>query len=151
MIRIVAMPKALNLKLLCAAALLAAVGGCGKSGLDKVVVSGDVTFLGEPIKNGEIYFYPTGNTKGPVSGASVKDGHYEAIGKGGVPLGTHRVVIRGFRAAANSASAAAAAKAGLEGGIREQYLPAKFNDKSTLEVTISDESASSGVDFTLEK
>jgi hypothetical protein len=145
------MRKVVNLKWLSSLTLLAVLCGCSKSGLEKVIVSGDITYLGEPIKNGEIYFYPTGDTKGPVSGASVKDGHYKAVGKGGVPLGTHRVVIRGFRAATNTSIAAAAAKAGLEGGIREQYLPAKFNDKSTLEVTISDDSESSSVDFTLGK
>jgi hypothetical protein len=118
--------------------MVAGLSGCGRNGLDKVVVSGQVAYRGEPVNNGEILFYPSGDTKGPVSGASIKDGHYEAVGKGGVPVGTHRVVVRGFRAAARSAKAAAtAAKIGIEGGVREQYLPAKYNDQTTLEVTVN--------------
>ena len=51
------------------ALLLAALVGCGGSGLDKAIVSGVVTFQGEPIPNGDILFYPQPGTSGPVSGA----------------------------------------------------------------------------------
>lgn len=124
-------------------------GGCG-GGLDKVVVDGDVSYQGEPVVNGEILFYPSGATQGPVSGASIKDGHYEAVGKGGVPVGTHRVEIRGFRAAGLSKSqAAAATHAEMEGGIREQYLPKKFNEETTLEATVPGETSRTTINFTL--
>lgn len=118
--------------------------------MNKVVVAGDVSYKGEPVVNGEILFYPTGATQGPVSGASIKDGHYEAVGKGGVPVGTHRVEIRGFRAKGLSKSqAASAAKAGMEGGIREQYLPKKYNDETTLTTSVSGEASRTTIDFAL--
>lgn len=138
--------KTCRIALLCTAGLV----GCSKSDLEKVVVAGAVSYRGEPVQNGEILFYPTGDTRGPMSGASIKDGHYEAIGKGGVPVGTHRVVIRGFRAAGSGTRAAAtAAKVGIEGGIREQYLPPKFNTESTLEVVIDGSQSEATKDFQL--
>lgn len=121
--------------------------GCGRSALDKVVVSGAVTYRGEPVGNGEIMFYPTGSTQGPMSGASIKDGRYVAQGKGGVPVGTHRVVVRAFRA--GGGQSAAAANAGIEGGVREQYLPKQFNEQSTLEATIDGNESEVIKDFDL--
>jgi hypothetical protein len=140
-----------NWQRLCQLMLLVVVAGCSKGGMTKVVVSGDVSYKGQPVNNGQILFYPTGNTQGPVSGASIKDGHYEAVGKGGVPVGTHRVVINGYRAAkiANQAAAQAAAAMEGESGTREQYLPAKFNDKSTLEVTVDAGQSRAVKDFQL--
>ena len=76
--------------------------GCQKSNLDKVVVEGAVTFDGIPVENGEIRFYPAEGTLGPVSGAPIVDGQFVAKAKGGVPVGTHQVQIRGFRPVSKS-------------------------------------------------
>ena len=117
---------------------LGLLNGCGRSGsgLEKVVVTGTVTLDTQPIANGEIRFHPIDGTQGPVSGAPIRDGKYIAQGKGGVPFGTHRVVITGFRPGRNAA-------ANPEGGPVEQYVPAKFNDQSilTAEVTADTETA----------
>lgn len=136
----------------CQLILIAVLAGCSRGGLPKVIVSGDVSYKGEPVKFGEILFYPTGNTEGPVSGARIKDGHYEAAGKGGVPVGTHRAEIRAFRqpVKVSKAAAQAAAAMGEEGGGPvDQYLPAKFNTKSTLEVTIDGSQSRTVKDFQL--
>lgn len=117
---------------------LAAAMGCGKSsGLDKVVVSGQVTLDGQPISNGEIRFIPTQGTIGPISGGPIKDGAYVAKGKGGVPLGNHRVEIQAYRANAKSQGQAGAA--GNEGGAAEQYLDKRYNEQTTLTATIDAE------------
>lgn len=131
--------------------LVAALAGCNKGGLTKVIISGDVTYNGQPVTNGEILFYPTGDTQGPVSGAPIKDGHYEASGKGGVPVGTHRVVIHGYRAPKNNSKTGAQSMAamGEEGGTREQYLPAKFNEKSALEMKVEASKSRDTKDFQL--
>ena len=114
---------------------VAAAMGCGKpAGLDKVVVSGQVTLDGEPISNGEIRFIPTAGTVGPISGGPIKDGVYTAKGKGGVPLGTHQVEIRAYRASAKSQGQAGAGSG--EGGAAEQYLDKRYNDQTTLTATI---------------
>ena len=69
-----------------------------------------------------------------------------------MPVGTHRAEIRAFRppAKVNKAAAQAAAAMGEEGGGPvDQYLPAKFNTKSTLEVTIDGSQSRTVKDFQL--
>ena len=57
---------------------------------------------------------------------------YRADGLGGVPVGTHKVVIRAFRASDTPVHDP------IEGDHypRVQYLPAKYNQQTELEVTI---------------
>lgn len=125
--------------------------GCSKGGLPKVIVAGEVSYKGEPVKAGEILFYPLKGTQGPVSGAKIKDGHYEVTGKGGVPVGVHRAEIRAFRVSDKVSKAAAqvAAAMGEEGVPIDQYLPAKFNTKSTLELTVDGSQSRTVKDFAL--
>ena len=119
--------------------------GCRHSDLEKVVVRGEVTYAGEPIANGQIRFAPIEGTKGPISGGVIKDGKYEAQGKGGVPLGKHRVEIYGYRPIKKAAG-------GLqnEGGDAEQFIPAKYSGGSSLTATITAQNASEPVDFKLD-
>ena len=120
------------------------LGGCGQqSGLQKVPLTGGVTFDGDPIPNGEVLFYPIEGTQGSVSGGPIKDGRYFAQGRGGVPLGVHRVEIRAFRAPTKAYTGAVA----VEGGPAEQYLPPKFNIDSSLRAEV--ESSTSTIDFNL--
>ena len=126
-----------------AAALLS---GCGSgSDLDKVIVEGTVTYQNQPIPNGEILFIPIEGTEGPVSGGPIKDGAYIAKGRGGIPVGKHRVEIRAYR----PPSRAATGELAVEGGPAEQYLPGKFNQQTELQVEITSDSASTPVDFNL--
>jgi hypothetical protein len=121
--------------------------GCGKrSNIDKLVVSGEVIYAGEPIPNGQIRFVPIDGTKGPISGGVIKDGKYSATGKGGVPVGRHRVEIYGYRPAKN-------AKGGKmsEGPDSEQYIPAKYSGGSSLTAEVTAESASNPINFTLDR
>lgn len=108
------------------------VMGCGgrSSDIEKVAISGTVTFDGEPVPNGEVRFYPINGTKGPVSGGPIRDGKYKAQAGGGVPVGEHLVDIRGFRPMSKG-------PADPEGGAVEQYLPTRYNSDSTLTVTIT--------------
>ncbi|MCS7304408.1 MAG: hypothetical protein NZ602_04795 [Thermoguttaceae bacterium] len=124
--------------------LLGAIGGCGRSsGPQRVVVTGTVTYNGQPIPNGEIRFVPTGQTKGPISGASILEGKYRADGLGGVIVGTHRVEIRAFRADKS-------VPPDPHGEYpRQQYLPKKFNDQSTMEVTIPPDKGTQTFNFDL--
>jgi hypothetical protein len=119
--------------------------GCKRSGMEKVVVRGEVTYAGEPIANGQIRFAPIEGTKGPISGGVIKDGKYEAQGKGGVPLGKHRVEIYGYRPTKK-------APGGLqnEGGDSEQFIPAKYSGGSSLTTMITAQSASEPLNFKLD-
>lgn len=131
--------------------MLATALGCGGQELGKVVVTGKVTFEGVPVENGEIRFYPTKETIGPVSGAPIVNGQFEAKAKGGVPLGTHQVQIRGYRAAGAGPdiSSSPAAAPGDATGPAEQYLPAKYNDDSTLTLTVGSDANPLAKDFDL--
>ncbi len=109
--------------------------GCGRQGeLQKVIVSGKISYAGAAVENGQIYFYPKEGTKGPVSGAPIKDGVYRAEAKGGVPVGVHLVKIEGYRS--RSAARDGDVLSGAGGGAPEQYIPAKYNRATQLEVTV---------------
>jgi hypothetical protein len=114
------------------AAVLLALAGCGsRDQISRVIVCGDVTFDGQPVKNGQINFYPLGETPGGVAGAPIVAGKYQVENKGGVPVGKHRVEVEGYRAPPPLADPDAG---------RVQFLPAKFNQQTELTVEISDSS-----------
>ena len=125
---------------------LAFVCGCSENGLDKVVLHGKVTFDGKPLPTGQIRFVPLEGTSGPKSGAVIIDGQYTADGKGGVPLGSHRVEIQAYRPVGGRVPTAMQA----EGGPTEPYLPAKYSGQSILTVEVTEDSGSQSIDFDLE-
>ena len=111
---------------------LICVCGCDTSGPERVVVSGQVTYQGRPVERGTIRFVPTGETRGPATGTTIKQGKYEAAAKGGVLVGTQRVEIIAIALRKDPMGRDLVV---LEGaGV--QYLPAKYNRQSTLSVTI---------------
>ncbi len=67
--------------------LVWSVSGCGGSGVERVVVSGTVTYKGELVPAGPVIFEPDpkrGNT-GPQGFARIKDGKYQTeLGLGSV-------------------------------------------------------------------
>lgn len=87
-----------------AIALIACVGGCGEtSGPERYAVSGTVTYNGQPVPVGFVYFTPDaaqGNS-GPEAGAPIRQGRYatepdqspvggphivKIVGQDGVPI-----------------------------------------------------------------
>lgn len=139
-------------RLVCCACLPPLLAGCQENGLEKVIVSGEVTYRSEPVINGDILFYPVQGTQGPVSGASIQDGKYMAEGKGGVPVGTHRVQIQAYRAGRSRRAIPQeqAERLGMGGGTREQYLPARFNSQSEIQTVIESGNRRLVRDFYLE-
>jgi len=133
----------------CAWLLMIVAAGCGKrSELEKVVVSGEVTYQGEPVADGDIRFEPMPGTDGPLSGAAIRDGKYVAKGRGGVPVGEHLVRIRAFRTAAGGGDMLSMqGNAATDGG---QYLPEKYNRSSQETVTIAGDQSKVTLDFHLE-
>jgi hypothetical protein len=125
-------------------AVIAIVSGCNSRALDKVVVSGEVKFKGQPVSIGKITFDPIEGTDGPISGAAIKDGRYTADGKGGVPVGHHKVIIEGFRPPTDENG-----KVDSELG-RAQYLPAKFNIASELTIEVKSDESPAVRDFNLD-
>ncbi len=79
--------RSLGLPLCIAAVLLASLAlGCGGGGGNRV--SGTVTFKGQPVPAGKVYFLPDGskNNSGATGYADIKDGKYDTAdgGKGAV-------------------------------------------------------------------
>jgi hypothetical protein len=79
------------------ALLVLAALGCGGSGYR---VTGKVTFKGQPVPGGKIYFIPDGTkgNAGPTGYAVIKDGSYDtgAAGGAGVAGGAMVVMIEGL-------------------------------------------------------
>jgi hypothetical protein len=134
--------------LACAAILIA---GCSRnSGPERIVVSGDVTYNGKPVADGMVYFVPPTTSSLPASGAAILDGKYNADGNGGVPVGTHKVRIEAYRYLAPAAAPGAAAPPTVsKNAPRQQYLPAKYNVDTTLEISVESGSRRITKDFQL--
>lgn len=79
------------------ALLLSLIVGCGQQG---VHLSGKVTFNGNPLPAGKIYFMPDGakGNKGSTGYADVKNGQYSTSSSGGkiTPGGALKVAIEGW-------------------------------------------------------
>jgi hypothetical protein len=133
--------------LVCLAALV--VTGCGAKGLQRTQVAGKVTLDDKPLADGRIRFVPIGQTHGPAWGAVIKDGAYETAGQG-VPAGTLLVQIEAHRTAAGfPAAREAAGGVDMGGPPQEQYLPARYNSQSELQITIEPGSGRVTQDFSL--
>lgn len=73
--------------------------GCGTKGIHRV--SGKVTFNGQPIPTGKVYFFPNGSkgNSGPSGFADISDGSFDTSSRGGrgAPPGAMIVRIEGFK------------------------------------------------------
>lgn len=79
------------------AGLIAAVG-CGGSDPNRNSVSGTVSFKGQPVPSGTIYFEPdtAAGGSGPQGIAIIQDGKYATATDKGVGTGTYKVRIVGL-------------------------------------------------------
>jgi hypothetical protein len=123
--------------------------GCGREGPERVPLSGTVTFRGEPVEKGRIYFFPAEGTMAPMSGGHIAQGRYVVEHKGGVPVGTHRVEIVGFRPDPRYAHLAQETSDVEDELPEEQYIPEKYNKSSELQLTIPAGSGPMTEDFAL--
>lgn len=123
-------------------ALAAALGfwmplsGCSKAKtLEKMPISGKVTHNGKPLENGEILFKPLQDSKVPPSAAIITNGEYKA--PAGIAAGTYRVEVMGYKAVTTKELSPGGLDRPPQLGAmpmgRENYLPEKFNTKTTLE------------------
>lgn len=111
--------------------------GCGNRGPERVAVSGTVSFNGQPVSEGFIRFVPLSTNPGPATAATINDGKYRADARGGVPVGTHNVRIEAYRkVSVKNAMPVPGVPNATQEDHRQQWLPAKFNTNTTLEITI---------------
>ena len=105
------------------------IAGCQKSGIERTVVSGEVTYQGTPVENGEIAFIP--ESQHPTTIVPVRAGQYRSEAKGGVPVGAHQVQIKAFRGEQPSAKAEFARDSN-----GKQFLPKRYNRESKLRAVV---------------
>ncbi|MCA9117938.1 MAG: hypothetical protein KDA79_22860 [Planctomycetaceae bacterium] len=120
------------------AVVTALLTGCGgASGPEQVLVSGKVTWQGEPVEDGVIRFLPAEGSDTPTKSAVVQKGQYEASGRGALVPGTYRVEITAFTGGPAGPSLPVSdpesAKREQEAQTRKQILPEKYNAKSEIE------------------
>jgi hypothetical protein len=102
--------------------------GCGGS---KQGLEGKVTLDDRPLANGYITFRPLAAAKGPTVGGPIEDGRYAIQSK--IPLeGQFRVEITAMGKTGQKCSD----DAGHQFDVEAQILPACYNTKSELDVTI---------------
>jgi len=115
------------------AATLGLAGCGGEVGPEYGKVKGTVTLDGQPVEIGNITFLPTGETKGPASGALIAaDGTYELVGPGGkgVVVGTHQVTV-----ACPEAGSGPSTGEDPQAGNAPCVIPAKYGDPRTSKIT----------------
>jgi len=119
-------------------AVLLACAGCGKGGLDRHPIGGSVTLDGKALESGGILFSPIKQTKGPVTGGSIKDGRYEIPRDSGPVAGWYRVEIHATRKTGKMVPAPFLRKGEENKMVEEQEeaVAPQFNFQSTLEVEV---------------
>lgn len=98
---------------------LLVIAGCGGGGADDYPVQGSVTLDGQPVAEGQIYFFAA-NREGTPQICNIVDGKFE----GRVTEGQKRVEITATRESSTPAPD------GLPNYV--SYIPAAYNTESTL-------------------
>ncbi|QDU09972.1 hypothetical protein [Gimesia aquarii] len=131
-------------------ALLALFSGCGgvRDAPDRRIVKGIVTLNGEPLEGAAIRFLP--QPTGPVAAGKVKNGMYEISNKGGVPLGKHRVEIKGIPILPDDTDGKSLGE--IDAATKPAIsIPEKYHTNSELEATVEAGSEPFIVDFELKE
>ena len=110
--------------------------GCSASGPRKVEVSGTVKFDGKEVAEGDIVFHPEDKSAGP-DGAKIVGGKYTIQAR----EGKNKVEIHATRTVPGK-------KGPLGEDWVEDFIPAEYNDKSTLSHDVKS-SGNSNVNFDL--
>jgi len=117
------------------AGVLAFAVGCGGSGIERVEVSGTITLDGKPVESGSVLLIPLEG--GPTAGKAFTGGEFHIAESDGPSPGPYRVEITAFRGTGEMIP---------DGDFpdkleerQEQYIPARYNDQSELEVQIAAE------------
>lgn len=117
-------------RMVCLFTATAAIVGCGGDGIERVGVSGTVSYQGQPVQDGLISFEPQG--PGTPAGATIKGGKYDATGNGAVPVGKYRV-----RISSTVEDTKNWVKDAMPVAPRKELLPAKYNRDTELTLEVA--------------
>jgi len=113
------------------------VAGCsGKSDEPvRAMVTGELKFSGQPIKEGMIRFVPE---NGPSSQGIISSGKFKIGDKGGVAVGACKVEIEAFEETDKKARIVSAIPQVREKEMREskQIIPEKYNAKTRIKFDV---------------
>ena len=124
--------------------LIMTLAGCPSGGkFERIRVSGEVTFRGEPVVKGQIRFTPKPGTSTPPVIEPISDGRYATTTSGGVPVGKYRVEIRAFDPNAPPPKT-------ISDPPPRQLLPKQYNVNSQREVELKSGDGKKELDFHLE-
>lgn len=122
-----------------AAGVAVVLSGCGDSGPRMHKVTGDVTFDGTPIEDGQITFKRVSDSK--AYSGEIKNGSYEVKcedGEMAVEINATRVVPGKFDTTSNP---------GHKEPVIETYIPKIYNTATTLKVKVDSGSTSHSFDL----
>jgi hypothetical protein len=123
-----------------------AMAGCGGN---RASVGGTVTYDGQPVDGGRIFFIPDGEPPGrPAVHATIEQGKYYLPAAQGPAFGKHRVEVVWHKKPGGKPLG----KPGDPGFTTDdlvQTLPAAYNSKSTLSVEV--QAGSNTFDYALKK
>ncbi len=125
---------------------VAVLPGCGGSDVDRVGVSGTVTLDGQPLESGAILFLPKG--EGPSAGTQIENGRFSIARSDGPSPGEYRAEIRSFRDTGEMIPDDDFPGQLTE--VRQQIIPARYNESSELEVTFSADRGQEELPFELQ-
>lgn len=113
--------------------VLATLVGTGCGGPSPILLSGKVTFEGEPVSQGSISFVKEGGEGKGITGAPISNGKYQLDEKRDLQPGTYKVMISWQKATGKKVPE------GEDGEMIDELLeiiPAKYNVKTELSETI---------------
>lgn len=113
--------------------------GCSAS--NRAEVQGTVTLDGQPLTQGTLAFFPTGDAKGPAAGGTIVGGKYFISADQGSTIGTNRVEIRSARATGKMLALRKEAEV-------VEVLPDRYHSQSVLTANIKQ--GKNTVDFELQ-
>lgn len=122
----------------CMIAVVAGILGCRKSdGLNRVEVSGTVTFDGAPLETGSIALIPEEGTAGPSVGGPIQAGKFQLTAAEGPVAGKYKIMIRASRKTGRQIEAGEGADdpTAMVDEI-EMFIPEKYNSKTELTAEI---------------
>jgi hypothetical protein len=120
--------------------------GCGSSGPQRFSIGGTITFDGSPVPDGEILLTPDAATGGPTVAGHIENGEYFIPEKRGPLAGKYKVAISAERKTGRKVSANMIGNETTDQ--YEQYLPPRYNDQTTLTVSIDSDRDDLGFDLT---
>ncbi|WP_152052910.1 hypothetical protein [Tautonia marina] len=148
-----------SLALLGGLILLLTASGCGGDGLGKrYPVSGTITYKGEPVPHGNIFFVPDDPNTGRAASGSISEGRYRLSTAGtndGAFPGSYKIRIMALEVDNSQVEANMQGGSGRQDDViaatqaAQKLIPAKYELETTSGLTATVEEGSNTFDFEL--